>query len=115
MLASLTGSNDESKWLAYLMNQNGEQASGQDAFSSLLSHLFQNALTILVTLKAMDAADQAAQKKVVAEQKQNDSQAATVVKRERETVDVAAAKSQAEMVYNVEMSNQQQSQGLRQA
>ena len=115
MLASLTGSNDESKWLAYLMNQNGEQASGQDAFSSLLSHLFQNALTILVTLKAMDAADQAAQEKVVAEQKQNDSQAATVVKRERETVDVAAAKSQAEMVYNVEMSNQQQSQGLRQA
>ena len=115
LLANLTGSDDQNKWLAYLMEQNGEQCSGQDVFTSLISSLFKNALTLLVSMKALDAADQAAQEKVIAGQDETRGQGSCIVERERETVDVAGVRSQAEMAYNIEMQDQQQSQGLRQA
>lgn len=113
LLANITNSNDPTKWLAYLMQQNGEQAIGQDMFSGLIGTMFKAALGLAMKIKADEAADTMAQNNLQTEtnsQKQDDG---TVVKRERETVDVKALQQRASVNFDTESPEQQQSNGQR--
>lgn len=110
LLASITNSNDPTKWLAYLMQQNGEQANGQDLFSEMISSLFKGALALVVKIKAEEAADAMAQN---ASQEENNSQRqeeSNVVKRERETIDVKTLQTKASVAFDAEYPEQQQQQ-----
>lgn len=108
LLASITNSNDPTKWLAYLMNNNGEMTSGKDMFSELISTMFTAAITLATKLQAEDK--DAAQADTLRQNQEN-----TTVKRERETVDAKALQQKASIIFDTDYPEQQQSNGLRQA
>lgn len=110
LLANITNSNDPTKWLAYLMQQNGEQASGQDIFSELISSMFKGALGLMMKIKADEAADLAAQNDSQTENNSQSQEESNVVKRERETVDVKALQTKASVAFDTEYPEQQQQQ-----
>lgn len=110
LLASITNSNDPTKWLAYLMQQNGEQANGQDMFSEMISSLFKGALALVVKIKAEEAADAMAQNTSQTENNSQSEEDSNVVKRERETVDVKALQTKASVAFDAEYPEQQQQQ-----
>lgn len=113
LLANITNSNDPTKWLAYLMEQNGESTDGQDIISSLISRIFKAAIRMAAVIKADELAD-ATQLTVSQGQGCAQSQEAnTVVKRERETIDVKALQMQVSANYEAECPEQQQSNGQR--
>ena len=114
LLANITNSNDPNKWLAYLMQQNGEQATGQDMFSELISSMFKAALGLAMKIKADEVADKMANSNSQTEangQTQEDDN--NVVKRDRETVDVKALQQRASVNFDTECPEQQQSNGQR--
>lgn len=113
LLANITQSNDPTKWLAYLMNQNGENANGQDMFSEIISTMFKAAMALAVKIQADEASDRLladASQQQINGQSQEDS---TLVKRERETVDVKALQQRASVNFDTECPEQQQQQGQR--
>lgn len=110
LLANITNSNDPTKWLAYLMQQNGEQMNGQDMFSGLISSLFKGALALVVKISAEEAADAMAQNSSQTENNSQSQEDNNVVKRERETVDVKALQTKASVAFDAEYPEQQQQQ-----
>jgi len=110
LLANITNSNDPTKWLAYLMQQNGEQANGQDIFSELISSMFKSALGLMMKIKADEASDAMAQNASQAENNSQSQEESNVVKRERETIDVKALQTKASVAFDAEYPEQQQQQ-----
>lgn len=110
LLANITNSNDPTKWLAYLMQQNGDQLNGQDMFSELVSNLFKGALALVVKIKAEEEADAMAQNTSQTENNSKSQEDNNVVKRERETVDVKALQTKASVAFDAEYPEQQQQQ-----
>ena len=113
LLANITNSNDPNKWLAYLMQQNGEQATGQDMFSELISSMFKAALGLVVKIKADEVADKMANNNSQIEANGQSQEDNNVVKRDRETVDVKALQQRASVNFDTECPEQQQSNGQR--
>ena len=110
LLANITNSNDPTKWLAYLMQQNGDQANGQDMFSELISTLFKGAFGLMMKIQASEAADAMAQNSSQTENASQSQEDSNVVKRERETVDVKALQTKASVAFDAEYPEQQQQQ-----
>ena len=113
LLANITNSNDPNKWLAYLMQQNGEQATGQDMFSELISSMFKAALGLVMKIKADEVADKMANNNSQIEANGQTQEDNNVVKRDRETVDVKALQQRASVNFDTECPEQQQSNGQR--
>ena len=113
LLANITNSNDPNKWLAYLMQQNGEQATGQDMFSELISSMFKAALGLVMKIKADEVADKMANNNSQTEANGQTQEDNNVVKRDRETVDVKALQQRASVNFDTECPEQQQSNGQR--
>lgn len=113
LLANITNSNDPNKWLAYLMQQNGEQATGQDMFSELISSMFKAALGLVMKIKADEVADKMANNNSLIEANGQTQEDNNVVKRDRETVDVKALQQRASVNFDTECPEQQQSNGQR--
>lgn len=113
LLANITNSNDPNKWLAYLMQQNGEQATGQDMFSELISSMFKAALGLVMKIKADEIADKMANNNSQTEANGQNQEDNNVVKRDRETVDVKALQQRASVNFDTEYPEQQQSNGQR--
>lgn len=113
LLANITNSNDPTKWLAYLMNNNGETSSGKDMFSELISSMFTAAITLAAKIQAEESISQTSQ---ASEQKvQSQGQDTSLLKRARETVDAKSLQQTASLNFDSEYPEQQQSNGLRQA
>lgn len=112
LLANITNSNDPTKWLAYLMNNNGESSSGKDMFSELISTMFTAAMTLAVKLSSEENAGQQISQ---SDQKEGIEQKGDVVTRERETVSAKAMQQAASMNFDTEYPEEQQGRGLRQA
>lgn len=110
-LAAETGSNDQKNWLAYLMGQNNDHQQGGDLFSNFISTLFMGAMMLAMQLEQVskdngqDVAAAAQQQPETEEQKN-----ATLIRRERESVDVDKARDLAVMNYDT-LCPEQQSQG----
>ena len=113
LLANITNSNDPNKWLAYLMQQNGEQATGQDMFSELISSMFKAALGLVMKIKADEITDKMANNNSQIEANGQTQEDNNVVKRDRETVDVKALQQRASVNFDTECPEQQQSNGQR--
>ncbi len=113
LLANITNSNDPTKWLAYLMEQNGESTDGQDIISSLISRMFKAAISMAAVIKADELADETRQTESQGQCSAQSQEANTVVKRERETIDVKALQMQVSANYEAECPEQQQSNGQR--
>lgn len=109
LLANITRSNDPTKWLAYLMDNNGEMSTGQDMFSELISSMFKAAITLAAKIQAEDLSQAVAQTSV------QTSQDTSLVKRARETVDAKSLRQAASLNFDAEYPEQQQGNGLRQA
>jgi len=110
-----TGSNDPKNWLAYLMGQNNDHQQGGDLFSSLISTLFMSAMAMAMQLdnankdNGQDVAVAAQQQPETEEQKN-----ATLIRRERDSVDADKARELATMNFDAEYPEQQsQGQGQR--
>lgn len=110
LLANITNSNDPTKWLAYLMQKNGEQLNGQDMFSEMISSLFKGALALVVKISAEEAAEAQSQNASQTEDNKQSQEDSNLVKRERETVDVKALQTKASVAFDAEYPEQQQQQ-----
>ena len=110
LLANITNSNDPTKWLAYLMQKNGEQLNGQDMFSEMSSGLFKGALALVVKISAEEAAEAQSQNASQTEDNKQSQEDSNLVKRERETVDVKALQTKASVAFDAEYPEQQQQQ-----
>lgn len=116
LLANITNSNDPTKWLAYLMNQNGEggQDSTKDAFSELISTLFSAALMVAAKIKASEMLT-AVSKDVKFEDEQNEVKEDTTLKRNRETIDASLLQVKASTIFETECPEKEHGLGLKQA
>lgn len=111
LLASLTASNDPTKWLAYLMNNNGESTSGRDIVSSLISTLFTAALTVGMQLRSSEEAQAEEEAQSQLQQQTNGKEDSNLVKVSRAAVE--KAQQTASMQFEAESPEQQQQQGQR--
>lgn len=116
LLANITGSNDPTKWLSYLMNQNGEggQDSSKDAFSELISTLFSAALVVAARIKISEMLS-AVNKEAKLEAEQNEIQEDNTVKRSREKIDVSQLQVKASTIFETECPEKEHGLGLKQA
>ena len=109
-----TGSNDPKNWLAYLMGQNNDHQQGGDLFSSLISGLFMAAMSMAMQL---DHASNDTGQAVADTQQQPETEEqknATLIRRERDSVDPDKARELATMNFDAEYPEQQsQGQGQR--
>ena len=96
-----------------MMQQNGEQATGQDMFSELISSMFKAALGLVMKIKADEVADKMANNNSQIEANGQTQEDNNVVKRDRETVDVKALQQRASVNFDTECPEQQQSNGQR--
>lgn len=114
-LETETGSNDPKNWLAYLMGQNNDHQQGGDLFSSLISTLFMSAMAMAMQLDNADKDN--GQDVAVATQQQPETEEqrnATLIRRERDSVDPDKARELATMNFDAEYPEQQsQGQGQR--
>ena len=112
LLAEKTKSNDPTKWLASLMQQNGESTDKtQDLISSLVSMYFTKAMFLVMGI-ACDEKEEAMLKEQEQLQAKNNTQQQTEPK-EREVLDAKAAKQEAANAYEANMQQERQGQGLR--
>ena len=120
-LTQQTGSNDPNTLLAYLMGQNQENESDYqqrgDLFTSLISGLFTSAISMAVLLDHTSNDESSSRKVTTAQQSQEQEteqqRAATLIKRQRESVDPNLAKEYAMMNFDAEYPEQQQGNGQR--
>ena len=110
-LAQTTGSNDPNNILAYLMGQNKESQGG-DLISSLISGLFMSAVGMAVMLDRSGTGEEQAYAPAQQEETQEEK-AATLIKRQRESVNPEKARDMALMNFDAEYPEQQQGQGQR--
>ncbi len=111
LLASITNSNDPTKWLSYMMQQNGETpGSGQDIISSLISSLFSAALTLGLKMRSEEQAEaeELASSKAA---KVEETEENNVVKMSRS--DVQKIQANASMMFDAESPEQGQQQSQR--
>lgn len=117
LLANLTNSNDPTKWLAYLMQQNNEEATGQDMFSSIVSTIFKSALSLAIKMKTED--EQALREQYSSQYENNgksEEDTATIRRnRENATLDSKSLQLQASVNFDKEYPEQQESNVLRRA
>lgn len=112
LLASITNSNDPTKWLSLLMNNNGETSLGhdRDPISELISSLFSAALTVAMQLRTSEEAQ--AEAKAEGELKQQSTEEdSTLVKMSRD--DVGKLQAYASMQFDSEYPEQTQQTGQR--
>lgn len=117
LLANVTNSNDPTKWLAYLMQQNNEEASGQDMFSSIISTMFKSALALVIKMKTEDEQALKEQYSSQFENKEASKEQENIVKRNREesTIDSKSLQLQASVNFDKEYPEQQEANVLRRA
>lgn len=114
VLANAADSNNENDLLSMLLAQNKEAMDG-DIISSLVKKMLMGAVSMAMILDR--ASDDTAQN--VSEgvqqpiQETEEHKAATLIHRQRESVDVAKARDLAQMNFDAEYPVQQQSQGQR--
>lgn len=112
LLAEKTKSNDPTKWLASLMQQNGESPDKtQDMISSLVSMYFTKAMFLVMGI-ASDEKEEAMLKEQEQLQAKNNTQQQTEPK-EREVLNAKAAQQEAANAYEANMQQERQGQGLR--
>lgn len=111
LLASITNSNDPTKWLSYMMQQNGETpGGGQDIISSLISSLFSAALTLGLKMRSEEQAE--AEELAHSEApKVEESEENNIVKMSRS--DVQKIQANASMMFDAESPEQSQQQSQR--
>ena len=109
LLANITASNDPTKWLGFMMNQNGENGYGSDIITSLISSLFSAALTLGLKLRSEEMAR--AEEEALATSAQVSEEKSNLVKIERS--DIKKAQSYASMQFDADCPEQQQQQGQR--
>ncbi len=118
-LTQQTGSNDPNTLLAYLMGQNQANEiaylQGGDLFTSLISGLFTSAIGMAVLLDHTSNDETASeQAKTVQQQEQTEQQrAATLIRRQRESVDPVVARETAMMNFDAEYPEEQRNTGQR--
>lgn len=111
LLASITNSNDPTKWLSYMMQQNGETpGSGQDIISSLISSLFSAALTLGLKMRSEEQAE-AEELALSKAAKVEETEENNVVKMSRS--DVQKIQANASMMFDAESPEQGQQQSQR--
>ena len=118
-LTQQTGSNDPNTLLAYLMGQNqanesAYQQSG-DLFTSLISGLFTSAIGMAVLLDHTGNDETASeQARAVQQQEQTEQQkAATLIRRQRESIDPVVARETSMMNFDAEYPEEQRNTGQR--
>ena len=99
LLAQVTNSNDPSKWLAYLMDNNKEGDSGRDMISELISTMFTAAMTVAMSLRTSEEAE--AEELSRQELKNNSAQDSTI-KMSRETIDAQKGLQYASAAFETE-------------
>ena len=118
-LTQQTGSNDPNTLLAYLMGQNqaNENAyqQGGDLFTSLISGLFTSAIGMAVLLDHTGNDETASeQARAVQQQEQTEQQkAATLIRRQRESIDPVVARETSMMNFDAEYPEEQRNTGQR--
>ena len=111
LLASITNSNDPTKWLSLLMSNNGEDLSGRDPISSLIGSLFSAALTVAMQLRSSEEIQAEEEAESQLKQQSPDEENSNLVKMTRQ--DVEKAQATASMQFDAESPEQQQQQGQR--
>ena len=111
LLASITNSNDPTKWLSLLMSNNGEDLSGRDPISSLIGSLFSAALTVAMQLRSSEEIEAEDEAQSQLKQQSPDEGNSNLVKMTRQ--DVEKAQATASMQFDAESPEQQQQQGQR--
>lgn len=116
LLANITNSNDPTKWLAYLMNQNGEAGTdnSKDAFTELISTLFSAAMVVAARIKVSEMLN-AVGKEAKLEEEKVTAQEDDTLKRSREKVDASKLQMQASAIFETECPENKQGLGLKQA
>ena len=99
LLAQVTNSNDPSKWLAYLMDNNKEGDSSRDMISELISTMFTAAMTVAMSLRTSEEAE--AEELSRQELKNNSAQDSTI-KMSRETIDAQKGLQYASAAFETE-------------
>lgn len=110
LLASITGSNDPTKWLSALMMNNNDQISDKDPISELISSLFSAALSLAMQIRSSEEVE--AETKSASESKQTTSEESNALVRMSRD-DVAKAQSYASMQFDSESPEQQTTNGQR--
>lgn len=111
LLANITNSNDPAKWLAFLLDKNGETSSQRDVVSELISTLFSAAMSVALSLRTSEEVEKEEQ----AENQLSESTSNNVIKMSRETVDVNKAQQTASAIFETETADNIQQNTLRQA
>ena len=111
LLASITNSNDPTKWLSLLMSNNGEDLSGRDPISSLIGSLFSAALTVAMQLRSSEEIQAEVEAESQLKQQSPGEENSNLVKMTRQ--DVEKAQATASMQFDAESPEQQQQQGQR--
>ena len=111
LLASITNSNDPTKWLSLLMSNNGEDLSGRDPISSLIGSLFSAALTVAMQLRSSEEIQAEEEAESQLKQQSPGEENSNLVKMTRQ--DVEKAQATASMQFDAESPEQQQQQGQR--
>ena len=115
VLAQAAGSNNESDLLSMLLAQNKEAMDGGDIISSLVKKMLMGAVSMAMILDRAsdDVAQNTSDSVQQASQETEEEQAATLVRRQRESVNPSQARDLAQMNFDAEYPVQQQSQGQR--
>lgn len=115
VLAQAAGSNNESDLLSMLLAQNKEAMDGGDIISSLVKKMLMGAVSMAMILDRAsdDVAQNASDGVQQASQETEEEKAATLVRRQRESVNPSQARDLAQMNFDAEYPVQQQSQGQR--
>lgn len=110
LLASITGSNDPTKWLSALMTNNNDLTSDRDPISELISSMFSAAMALAMQIRTSEEME--AEAKAESEIKpKSQGEDGTLVKMSRD--DVAKAQSFASMQFDSESPELQQTNGQR--
>lgn len=114
VLSQGAGSNNESDLLSMLLAQNKEAMDGGDIISSLVKKMLMGAVSMALILdNAGDDMAQNVSDGVQPAQETEEEKAATLIHRQRESVNPAQARDLAQMNFDAEYPVQQQSQGQR--
>lgn len=110
LLASITGSNDPTKWLSALMTNNNDLTSDRDPISELISSMFSAAMALAMQIRTSEEIEM--ESKAESETRQtSQGEDSTLVKMSRE--DVAKAQTVASMQFDSESPELQQANGQR--
>lgn len=114
VLAQAAGSQNESDLLSMLLAQNKEAMDGSDIISSLVKKMLMGAVSMALILdRAGDDVAQNVSDGSQSVQETEEEKAATLIHRQRESVNPAQARDLAQMNFDAEYPVQQQSQGQR--